>query len=142
MRKSEIKDFINQKRKVIVAHQKRLNTLEIKAAKYGMECPASIEMEIDEIMEKVKTLEAEIESVSSTSNKSIDEVFKAYNKVIESNRTQMLEIRNMMLMKIDEYESQAGESRNIGTISPNTDLILEALKRQVKYIESIYLDDW
>jgi len=35
--------------------------LEIKAAKYGLECPACIEMEIVEIKEKINALEAEVE---------------------------------------------------------------------------------
>jgi hypothetical protein len=42
-----------------------------------------------------------------------------------------------MLMNIDEYESQAGESYNIGTMSPNTDLILEALRGRLDIPSSV-----
>jgi len=140
MRQSEIKKFIAQKRQVISAHQTRLNTLEVKAAKYGLDCPAHIEMEIIEIKEKISGLEAEVDIFVRNNNKSVDEVLKLYNGVVESNRMQMLEIRNMMLAKIDQYEIQALERKNIGEISPETMLILVELKRQVERIELLYLD--
>jgi len=46
----------------------------------------------------------------------------------------------MMLAKIDQYENQALERKNIGAISPEGMLILVELKRQVERIELLYLD--
>ena len=85
-------------------------------------------MEIVEIKGKINALEAEVEVFTRNNNKSIGEVLVLYNEVVENNRTQMLEIRNMMLDKIDQYENQALERKNIGAISPEGMLILVRIK--------------
>jgi hypothetical protein len=55
------KDEVTHKRELLVVHMKRLERLEVQAAKYGMGADPRIEMEIDEIKEQIKNLKHEVE---------------------------------------------------------------------------------
>jgi hypothetical protein len=52
MEPDQLDDPILYCQKLIKTHSRRLKALEIKASKYGLECPVSIEVEIIEIKEK------------------------------------------------------------------------------------------
>lgn len=51
-------DALEQKRKLLNIHRRRLHELEVKAAQYGLACPVEIKIEIEDIKKTIAGLEA------------------------------------------------------------------------------------
>lgn len=61
----EFSDFVRDEtdhlRKLIIAHQRRLQALELKEAQFGINTPVEIAMESEDIREKIRDLQMTIE---------------------------------------------------------------------------------
>jgi hypothetical protein len=68
MEPDQLDDPVLYRQELIKTHSRRLKALEIKASKYGLECPVSIEVEIVEIKEKIAELGGEIDELAKYRN--------------------------------------------------------------------------
>ncbi len=79
MEPDQLDDPVLYRQELIKTHSRRLKALEIKASKYGLECPVSIEVEITEIKEKIAALGGEIDDIKHLIT-TLDDVYQQIKK--------------------------------------------------------------
>lgn len=57
---------IKHKQELIKTHRRRLYNLQLNAARHGVNAPAEIVMEIEDIEQKLETLERELQQLQGT----------------------------------------------------------------------------
>src|SRR6266487_1895305 len=116
--------------KLTTEHNRRLKALEIKAAKYGpLECPVTIELEINEIKETILAINAEINSLQANSELR-NELLKRIREDLIRDRPMMLEALERRKIKLRKLEKRRARYRRR---CPS--LLLEEIENDKCFIE-------
>ena len=113
------------------SHTKRPHILQVKAAKYGLECPASIELEIVEIGEKIKIIVDEIEFITGS--------IKELRDLIDESLSYTLEEREYMLAAMNKRKIKlAREVKKRDKLGDNCPPeLLKQIDRDKKFIQRV-----
>jgi hypothetical protein len=77
-------DEVEQLRELLKIHKKRVNVLEQQAAKYGINCPPEIKIEIEDIQEQIKHFERNLQGNVIQSYLQGRETLRQFNRELDS----------------------------------------------------------